>query len=504
MGNSCESSNYLIEPNYHFIETNANYDRLNKIIEHISDYNDPDQSKLLSAIQNCRINQLPHNINEEETSSNFSIKHGQVINDEDKVDINLSYISALDKTFTSRFNESSIFVDRSQSRKISKKISPIEQNKRKTVMNHLSNNNLFSKLELAKLQAKNQNLNDESVKSNKKKKKQLSVIKLLNTYKSNPDLIKNSISIREEENILEKNNNLEVTNVENISVFATQIAKKKNEEKEIQEEFFSIAPTSDREEELRKKEEAHKNNILEKLMQIISLDNNNKFVFNKTNLEKVNEFSIEGEQPKKHTHIVSEVTSSRNSKRNQTGMNSFRNQKTYSRQMSSCSPLLLRKGTSIIEKEINSKITERKKETKEFFNNVIFYSELKKVINITDRIIYATRFCVLTGSEFKCFKSKEEYIMVREPLLVISLYAIKNVNFVNMNRRGVQKNKNTHFGLNYYKINLNSSSGESSVNYKRRLSQIDEDVEVEFFGSADSKLIKRWIKEINKVKNIEE
>ena len=94
--------------------------------------------------------------------------------------------------------------------------------------------------------------------------------------------------------------------------------------------------------------------------------------------------------------------------------------------------------------------------------------------------------------------------MVREPLLVISLYAIKNVNFVNMNRRGVQKNKNTHFGLNYYKINLNSSSGESSVNYKRRLSQIDEDVEVEFFGSADSKLIKRWIKEINKVKNIEE
>ena len=50
MGNSCESSNYLIEPNYHFIETNANYDRLNKIIEHISDYNDPDQSKLLSAI----------------------------------------------------------------------------------------------------------------------------------------------------------------------------------------------------------------------------------------------------------------------------------------------------------------------------------------------------------------------------------------------------------------------------------------------------------------------
>ena len=81
----------------------------------------------------------------------------------------------MDKTFTSRFNESSIFVDRSQSRKISKKISPIEQKKRKTVMNHLSNNNMFSKLELAKLQAKNQNLNDESVKSNKKKNKQLSL-----------------------------------------------------------------------------------------------------------------------------------------------------------------------------------------------------------------------------------------------------------------------------------------------------------------------------------------
>ena len=503
MGNSCDNSNYLIEPNYHFIETNANYDRLNKIIEHISNYNETDKSKILSAIQNCRINQLPHN-NEQDTSSNFSIKHGKVINDEDKVDINLSYISALDKTFTSRFNESSIFVDRSQSRKISKKISPIDQKKRKTVMNHLSNNNMFSKLELAKLQAKKQNLDDESVKSNKKKKKKLGVIKLLNTYKSNPNMLKTSISIKEKEDLIEKNKNLEVTNAENISVFATQIAKKKNEDKEIQEEFFSIAPTCDKEEESRKKEEAlHKNNILEKLMQIISLDNNNKFVFKKTNLEKVNEFSIEGDQPKMQTHIVSDITSSRNSQRNHTGINSFRNQKTFSKQMSSSSPLLLRKGTSIMEKEINSKITERKKETKEFFHNVIFYSELKKVINITDRIIYATRFCVLTDSEFKCFKSKEEYIMVREPLLVISLDGIKNVNFVNMNRRGVQKNKNTHFGINYHKNTFNSSSVES-MNYKRKISKIDEDVEVEFFGSADSKIIKRWIKEINTAKNIDE
>ena len=190
MGNSCESSNYIIEPNYHFIETNTNYDKLNKTIERISNYNDPDQSKLLSAIQKCKINQLPYNKDEQETSSHFSIEHGKVINDEDKFDIDLSYISALDKTLTSRFNESSIFVDRSQSRKISKKISPIPQKKRKTMGNHLSNNNTLSKLALAKLQAKNQNFDDESVKSNKKRKKNLGVIKLLNTHKSNPDIPK--------------------------------------------------------------------------------------------------------------------------------------------------------------------------------------------------------------------------------------------------------------------------------------------------------------------------
>ena len=503
MGNSCETTNSIIEPNYHFIETNTNYDKLNKIIEKISNYDNPSQSKLSNAIQKCKINQLPHTNTDQETASHFAIENDKVINDEKNFD--LSYISSVDKTLTSRCNESSIFVDRSQSRKLSKKISPIESKKRKTVVSHLSNNNIFSKLELAKLQAKNKNFDDESVKSNNRRKKNLSVIKLLNTHKSNPDMLKNSISIKEEEDNLERNNNLEVTNIENISVFGTQIAKKKNENNEIQEEFFCIDPTCDKEEELRKKEEAeHKNNILEKLMQIISLDNNNKFVFNKTNLEKVNEFSIEGEQPKIEHPILSEFPSSRNSHKNQTGLNTFRHQKTFSKQMSSCSPLLLRKGTSIIEKEINSKITERKKVTKEFFQNVTFYSELQKVINITDRIIYANRFCVLTGAEFRCYKSKEEYIMVREPLLVIPLYAIKNVNIVNMNRKGVQKTKNTHFGLNYYKIKLNDSSMESSLNYNRRLSQIDEDVEVEFFGSSNNKLIKKWINELSKDKNTEE
>ena len=45
---------------------------------------------------------------------------------------------------------------------------------------------------------------------------------------------------------------------------------------------------------------------------------------------------------------------------------------------------------------------------------------------------------------------------------------------------------------------------ESSLNYNRRLSQIDEDVEVEFFGSSNNKLIKKWINELSKDKNTEE
>ena len=54
---SCESTDYIIEPNYHFIQTNTNYDKLNKIIERISNYDNPDKSNIL---QKSIINQLPH------------------------------------------------------------------------------------------------------------------------------------------------------------------------------------------------------------------------------------------------------------------------------------------------------------------------------------------------------------------------------------------------------------------------------------------------------------
>ena len=53
---SCESTDYIIEPNYHFIQTNTNYDKLNKIIERISNYDNPDKSNIL---QKSIINQLP-------------------------------------------------------------------------------------------------------------------------------------------------------------------------------------------------------------------------------------------------------------------------------------------------------------------------------------------------------------------------------------------------------------------------------------------------------------
>lgn len=89
---SCESTDYIIEPNYHFIQTNTNYDKLNKIIERISNYDNPDKSNIL---QKSIINQLPHTNTDQETSSHFSIEHGKVINDNKSRNIAASLILSL-------------------------------------------------------------------------------------------------------------------------------------------------------------------------------------------------------------------------------------------------------------------------------------------------------------------------------------------------------------------------------------------------------------------------
>ena len=354
---------------------------------------------------------------------------------------------------------------------------------------------------------------------------------------------------KEIDNEKEKENNLEITNIENLSLYGTHIDSFANNlgfipttntntvnrksvvENEIQEEFFSIAPSvaekeekKEEEEEKKKEEDAHNKNILEHLKEIITLDSENKFVFNKTNFDKVNTFSIlpnidEISKKFKIENIEENIpgkaetktecdffnkgenkaaTMTNNVDTFNTNTTSPRKQRTFVKKFTSINyPKFKRENTNVIQAQIHNKIVQKMKIANFFFKNVLFYSDLKKVINITDRIIYANRFCVLTEGEFKCYKSKENFIVVQSPLLTIPLYSIKNINIINMNRKGVQKTKTIHFGIKFLKSeahrdNLDEMDSSLMIDQSR-----DEDLDVEFFGSNEGALIKKWIHEIN-------
>ena len=181
-----------------------------------------------------------------------------------------------------------------------------------------------------------------------------------------------------------------------------------------------------------------------------------------------------------------------------TNTTSPRKQRTFVKKFTSINyPKFKRENTNIIQTQIHNKIVQKMKIANFFFKNILFYSDLKKVINITDRIIYANRFCVLTEGEFKCYKSKENFIVVQSPLLTIPLYSIKNINIINMNRKGVQKTKTIHFGIKFLKSEANRENSNEMDSSMMIEQSKDEDLDVEFFGSNEGGLIKKWIHEIN-------
>ena len=64
---------------------------------------------------------------------------------------------------------------------------------------------------------------------------------------------------------------------------------------------------------------------------------------------------------------------------------------------------------------MNSKRKRRKKKRKFFGGLIILYSNLKKVIDITDKIIYHEKFCTL---KFNVYKNIGEFITLQKLLIV--------------------------------------------------------------------------------------
>ena len=590
----------LIDANLHYDKLNEYIENITTPFKIIND--NVEKEKLNFAINNCIIEESSmnnNNVNNISTSSNFSIEHGNVENDAlpfDDFDMN-TLLEDLDRN-NNKINKDVQLSDKDidndsddyeslmykSSKKPSKKgRMPKIKGKRRTMI-HLSNQNVISKLALVKEKVKG-NIDDNDLllkfqRHSDAVHKQAKVISLLGEDNSSSNRashvdIKKTKSTKEcrggtimedsedvkdikeiktqkdykkqkteidNEKEKEKENNLEITNIENLSLYGTHIDSFANNlgfipttntntvnrksvvENEIQEEFFSIAPSivekeeKKEEEEKKKEEDAHNKNILEHLKEIITLDSDNKFVFNKTNFDKVTTFSIlpnidditkklkienieeniPGKAETKTEGDFRASTMTNNVDTFNTNTTSPRKQRTFVKKFTSINyPKFKRENTNIIQTQIHNKIVQKMKIANFFFKNVLFYSDLKKVINITDRIIYANRFCVLTEGEFKCYKSKENFIVVQSPLLTIPLYSIKNINIINMNRKGVQKTKTIHFGIKFLKSEANRENSNEMDSSMMIDPSKDEDLDVEFFGSNEGALIKKWIHEIN-------
>jgi hypothetical protein len=120
------------------------------------------------------------------------------------------------------------------------------------------------------------------------------------------------------------------------------------------------------------------------------------------------------------------------------------------------------------------------KNKRKFFDGLILYSNLKKVIDITDKIIYSEKFCTLTENEFNVYKNIGEFITLQKPYISILKINIKNVNRISISSKNEIKGEHLiYFGIKYENL-------------------INEKTEVLFFASNNEKLISKWINILNR------
>ena len=177
-------------------------------------------------------------------------------------------------------------------------------------------------------------------------------------------------------------------------------------------------------------------------------------------------------------------------------------------------------GNNVKGRKMNKHIKERRKRDKlltknTFLKEVVLSSELKKVNVVNEKVSYANRFCVLTEVELKTFKSREEFVLVKPPLLVIALASVVNVsggvsvdngNGNNGSNNKMQGKDKMHYFMVKYKKGNGGNEGEgggeknkeenNSNNNNNNKEAMGGDIEVEYFGTADVKLMKEWVKEI--------
>lgn len=98
-------------------------------------------------------------------------------------------------------------------------------------------------------------------------------------------------------------------------------------------------------------------------------------------------------------------------------------------------------------------------------SDVLFYSELLKFqcheVKTHFAQQYSSRFCVLSKTEFRYYKSKEQFITLQRPLYVTMLRNVSQVDLIKLNGPNCRK----HFYINIAKVDVqpNIHSVQSSV-----------------------------------------
>ena len=201
------------------------------------------------------------------------------------------------------------------------------------------------------------------------------------------------------------------------------------------------------------------NRIFENLNDKISVNSDKKLIFNQTitNFQRNQEFTIIN-TPIKKQKIYKIKYKFYDWEKNKEKIKSHMNNKTYI--------------------ELQNEKNEKTK--KQFFLGLILYSELKKVIDITDKIIYSDKFCTLTNYEFNVYKNLSEFITLQKPYLTIQRINIKNASRINISNKNENKGEPLiYFGIKYH----------NTLNNK---------TEVLFFASEYEKLVAKWINILNR------
>ena len=138
---------------------------------------------------------------------------------------------------------------------------------------------------------------------------------------------------------------------------------------------------------------------------------------------------------------------------------------------------------------------------------------MKKIIDITDRVIYSNRFCVLTEKELRLYKCVEEFIGLQNPYFIIKTENIDSVSTINVSNVKQYKNGKTVakfnlFGINYKSKIVNNGNNENNNDNKNNDIKSNNNVNVDdneikykdevlFLAHENKNIVQQWVTSIN-------